>query len=885
MSFLSATLLLGTLAAGIPVALHLLARQPPRRVVFPAVAFLRQRLTTQSTRLRVRRWWLLALRVLALIVFAILLARPHIASATSGQWTTVGLLLTAAVGGLALASIAWVRGMTRGLAWSLLAAAVLLGGIGCFAAVRAVASGAGPVLQTQQPLAIAIVIDNSPSSAWQIDEEPAQTDADDQTQFDWSGSRLAVAISRSGEMINQLPAGSRIAIVDRSTSPVGFSLDASAAQSRLARLVPLPVPAPIAERIASAIELVRTSDLPAKQVVVISDMVAASWQENLPETSTRSPIATNKHEDVPVSLLNIHESVSLAAGDAASAAKSENIVPLVNAWISPPQVADVAPPAGVAIPIRFQIGVWSTPQGSNDSGAASGLQAPVTATVQMSLYERDPALPVVRDQKTVLPKLRSVDRASIELPGNANEDSGKEVLLSLPPLPRGTYHAVIELVGGDSFAWDNKRYVTIDLPTPPRVLIAGNERDETAVMAAAMTAPYVPDDAAASYRIETVEYRDLVAVDWKTFDLVVLLDPPLRYDAAQGQLVGSSDTISSSVLDQIASVVSRGGGLLISMGPSAEVIGVANRAKSSEDQPSSNPLLPPLVRSWRVPSPGTFWRVTASSHPVFNDLMRPASRPNWSDFRVRRYWQLADADTQTWEVIAQYATTADNQAAAHAAVLTRRLGSGRVAVTTTPLPALGSATRNWNDLFGAADAWPAFMTVRSLTAWLAGIDRRDLTVLAGQSVVLPLDRETAEPSPTVETLDEPSQPAVQLYAPDQNIGRSISISQSEVVIGDTETPGTYFLRGPQVWSGLSANLSPVWSNGETTNREVLQAWFGESGWSVVDDLDELSLSRGAGPASVVSLHGPLALLAVLVFLAEQLLSNRFYGATRQVETA
>jgi hypothetical protein len=828
---------------------------------------------------------LLALRVLALIVFAILLARPHISSATSGQWTTVGLLLTAAAGGLALASIAWVRGMTRGLAWSLLAAAVLLGGIGCMAAVRALASGTGPVLPTQQPLAIAIVIDNSPSLAWQIDEEPAQTDTDNQTRFDFSGSRLAVAISRGGELINQLPAGSRIAIVDRSTSPVGFSLDASAAQSRLARLVPLPVPAPIAERIASAIELVRTSDLPAKHVVVISDMVAASWQENLPATSARSPIAANKHEDVPVSLLNIHESVSLATGDAASAAKTENIVPLVNAWISPPQVADVAPPAGVAIPIRFQIGVWSTSLSSNNSGALAGPQSPVTATVQMSLYERDPALPVVRDQQIVLPKLRSVDRASIELAGNAVEDSGKEVLLSLPPLPRGTYHAVIELIGDDSFAWDNKRYVTIDLPTPPHVLIAGNDRNETAIMAAAMTAPHAPDDAAASYRIETVEYRDLVAVDWKTFNSVVLIDPPLRYDAAQEQLLGSSDTISSSVLDQIVSVVNNGGGLLISMGPSAEVVGVANREKSSEDQPSSSSLMPPMVRSWRVPSPGTFWRVTASSHPVFSDLMRPVSRPNWSDFRVRRYWQLADAETQTWEVIARYATAADNQIAAHAAVLTRRLGNGRVAVTTTPLPALGSTTRSWNELFGAADAWPAFMTVRNLMAWLAGIDRRDLTVLAGQSVVLPLDRGNSQPSPTNETLDDQAKPAVQLYAPDQNMGRSISISASEVVIGDTEIPGTYFLRGPDVWSGLSTNLSPAWSSGETTNRNVLQAWFGESGWSVVDTLDEISLSQGMGPTSVVSLHGPLALLAVLVFLAEQLLSNRFYGATRQVEAA
>ena len=65
MSFLSAGLLAGLVATGIPIALHLLARQQPRRVIFPATRFLKQSLDTHRDRLQVRRWWLLALRILA----------------------------------------------------------------------------------------------------------------------------------------------------------------------------------------------------------------------------------------------------------------------------------------------------------------------------------------------------------------------------------------------------------------------------------------------------------------------------------------------------------------------------------------------------------------------------------------------------------------------------------------------------------------------------------------------------------------------------------------------------------------------------------------------------------------------------------------------------
>ncbi len=918
MSFLSATLLLGTLAAGVPVVLHLLARQPPRRVVFPAVSFLKQRLTTQSSRLRVRRWWLLALRVLAIIAFAIVLARPHIDMAMSSQWITTGLLLLFGVGLLSLASMAFARGLAQSLVWSLLVAAILLGSIGGIMAVRALASGTRLNFEGSGPTAIAIVIDNSPSSAWRIDDDfvtasTVQTSNEDEELLnqqgqDLAGTRLAVALARAGELIEGLAGGSRVAIVDRSVSPAGFSLDPRAAQARLDRITPHAVPRPIDERIIAAVELVRTSDLPHRQVVVISDMAAPSWDENAPESSDHSSIAPAQHEGVPIRILNIHEDAEFneaVASDhtAPTIARAVRSAPLINPWISPPEVADVAPSPGTAIAIRLDVGVWNgSEMGSGaGSGAASGSEQALTATVQLRLYGHDPALPVIRDGKIVLPSLRTVDRASVELAG----DAGREVSLTLPPLARGTHHAVVELIGRDRFLWDNKRFITVELPAPPHVLMVGEHRDEASKMAFAMTAPHTPKDASASYRIETVSYRDLGTVDWNQFDLIMMIDPPVQFNARQQTIAGSSAGISTAIWNGIAGVVLRGGGLVIGLGPGAEVIGAGGeRSQGRGDASPVDALIPPLVRAWRVPSPGTYWQVTAQSHPIFSALMRPASMPNWSDFRIHRYWQVRDESDESdsaallasasqspppWDVIARYATSRDVPREGYPAVLTRRLGTGRIAVTTTPLPALGSKTRAWNDLFGAADAWPAFMSVRGLAAWAAGIDRSNTTILAGQAAVLdlglPANDSHSDPRLNGHARDElDEERTVELYAPGQSTGRSIPVTQSSVLVKDTDTPGTYFIRSPEVWSGISANLSSVWSDGKTTSLETLQNWFGEEGWSIANDPSELSLQTNERAKSAVSLHGPLMLVAVLVFLAEQILSNRFYGSLSAPES-
>src|SRR6184192_3005336 len=73
MSFVFPFLLGGLLLVGIPVLIHLIMRQKPKTLAFPAFRFLVQRHRTNLRKLRLRHLLLLALRILliAAVVFAV----------------------------------------------------------------------------------------------------------------------------------------------------------------------------------------------------------------------------------------------------------------------------------------------------------------------------------------------------------------------------------------------------------------------------------------------------------------------------------------------------------------------------------------------------------------------------------------------------------------------------------------------------------------------------------------------------------------------------------------------------------------------------------------------------------------------------------------------
>src|SRR5205814_7308876 len=75
-----ALLLAGAALVGLPILLHLIMKQEPKRLTFPAFRFLRQQLKTNQRKLRLRHFILLALRMLLIALFCLALYQPSFKS-------------------------------------------------------------------------------------------------------------------------------------------------------------------------------------------------------------------------------------------------------------------------------------------------------------------------------------------------------------------------------------------------------------------------------------------------------------------------------------------------------------------------------------------------------------------------------------------------------------------------------------------------------------------------------------------------------------------------------------------------------------------------------------------------------------------------------------
>ncbi|WP_372719664.1 BatA domain-containing protein [Novipirellula sp.] len=834
MTFLNATLMLGLAAAAVPIVLHFLSRREPKKVVFPSLRFLTQRYETNRSRLKIRRWWLLALRIAAIAAVAFALARPVIHQSLSLTWVTIGLVAAAGLGMLVLAGIAIARGFSPPLRYALtsiavltLLSAIIWGGV-------TYATGPRPATDSASPVAMAIVIDNSATSSW-------QTNSDDRMQRIESLAEWIVA---------RVPRSSRIAVIDRSTSPASFALDSASALSQIEQIEPLAVTQPITSRIAAAIGLVQSSDLAARAVIVISDLSESTWQQAIDDPSTRQLLETEP--TVNLTLVDLGEFTG------------------TNRFVSSLQVSDLTPPAATSVSVSARVGIAGD---VNQNGQS--------ITAELELYDSDPALPVIRDGMIQRPELRSVDRTSVRLSGSGTA----EVLLTVPPMQVGTHHGQIRLIGDDSIALDNVRYFSIEvLPSSP-VLIVSDSEEEARVLGQSITAPLVIDDPNAEYRVESIRYQDFAVVRLADFDAVMLLDPPNR----------------ALHNPQLAQYIERGGGVFVSLGPAAE--------PTSE----ASPTWPKLVRRWRVPEPGTFLQPLNQSHPLLAPLSNIAGGVPWNQFRIAQYWQV-ETRTQDKVKLRRLAQFAGTEHASIVEVANEDAETPRrVVIMTTPLPALADATRRWNELFSGTDAWPAFLLVRELADYLTERSAGLRDTLVGQPHTITLassDASAAATSIPVETAlssnkEADSQTAAakpagerltrryQLYPPGDtsSIPIDVDIDSQQFTVTNINSPGTYWVRGPGLHTGFSANIADNATRLARVDPESLVNSLGSEHVQLVTDREEIDL-RGDQDSQRVSLHSPAMLLALVVFLLEQILGNRFYrkrdsarSSTKQASTA
>jgi hypothetical protein len=81
LTFLTPLMLAGAVLVAAPIILHLVMRQQPKHLIFPALRFIRLRNDSNKRRLKLRHLVLLALRCGAIVFLALALARPSLQSA------------------------------------------------------------------------------------------------------------------------------------------------------------------------------------------------------------------------------------------------------------------------------------------------------------------------------------------------------------------------------------------------------------------------------------------------------------------------------------------------------------------------------------------------------------------------------------------------------------------------------------------------------------------------------------------------------------------------------------------------------------------------------------------------------------------------------------
>jgi len=402
LTFLFPWILAAGAAAAIPILIHLRMRQKPRLQIFPALRFLQKSLVFNTTRLRIRHWLLLAMRMAMLALLAALIARPVLpAFISASEWS--------------------------------------------------------------KPAALVVVLDTSASMGYRYQGD----------DYLGRGKRMAQ------QVIESLPAGSRVAVIDSDQPPASapFLGDKTLAAQRVADMRLSVGSRPLAGAINRAMELLKTQDMPRKELLVVTDMTSQAWAEN-PQT--------NQAEGVSFVVLDC------GGGDQANLA------------LGPVQVSSAYLPLGTQAVIRSDV-----------RSAQLAAEAPVR-------FEVDSA--GVLEQSIGLSKGSAAALAAAYRVMDAGEHTGQIVLSA-----------------DDALAIDNRRYFSFQAGPPPEALVVRQtggtaEADVTAEAIAYAIAPSAGALLGQWVQRTDVAIDELTSARLAEAPVVILPDVPALTDARWDQL-------------------------------------------------------------------------------------------------------------------------------------------------------------------------------------------------------------------------------------------------------------------------------------------------------------------------------------------------------------
>lgn len=477
MTFVNLSLLAGALFVAIPVVLHLLMRQRPKPMVFPALRFIQQRREANSRRLLIRHWILLALRCAAIGLLALALARPSVASAAIGNWVVVGLvaMLFCAVAGLTGAAL--VRKTSTPLTAGLGLATIALGiCLLWFTGTAWSSSGQSVLGDEEAPVAAVLAIDTSPRMLYRHQNQ----------------DRLTASQELATWLLKQLPADSEVAIVDSRPGGEAFSVDRAAASKSIERLKPVGSSRTMADVLRSAVSLAGTSDRPRKEVYLFTDLSRGSWPAN-----------------------------AAAEVNALLEQRSDVLVYVIDVGVERPQNLSLGD-----LKLSGQLLAQSGSLELETEVVSSGSSA--EKTVELVIEQPDPTLPVIRDGKVITPKAIRRGSESVKI-----DSGGSQVVrFAVRSLPAGVHQGQVRIVGDDGLDWDNVRYFTVEVQQAWPILVVAPPGVSTTYLTESLAPREYRENEQARFLCDVLSQDELEGHELAEYRAVCLVDPkPLTPDA------------------------------------------------------------------------------------------------------------------------------------------------------------------------------------------------------------------------------------------------------------------------------------------------------------------------------------------------------------------
>jgi Aerotolerance regulator N-terminal len=652
--------MIGSVGIAIPIVLHFMMRQKPKRLPFPAIRFLVPSHAKNRRDFRVRHWLLLALRCVLIAVLALAFARPTLKPDLASRGLLLGsmgglwLLLIAAsvlavlrnVGSLVISLLMGITGL-----WTLLLLIMTLGMLRV---------GTLQTADQEAPVAAVFLLDLSPRMDYLHDGQ----------------SRLDLAKSSMRKLLKQLPPGSEVAILTTLDSSAMFTASPQELEGQLTHLKSGFVSRSLSDSLPLAREILSAKTQERLELYIFSDLTQTAWNgETQPETET---------PDNPT-----------AKGNSVNEARNQPLESDADTKIST-YLVDV----GVPNATNIQIADLSL------SSALVAVASPIDLTVEVEaegrvpfedvrlellLEKPDSSRPVVMDGKALLPELVLRDSASIKLASS----NGKSVIqrFRLTGLEPGTHHGRVRLVSQDGLLCDNERYFTFEVGPPWRVLVIPGPGAEGTFLTDAL-APYASKALGkARFQCELGTVDRLETSNLGEYSAIALLDPP-PLQATQWQ--------------NLKDYVTEGHGLGIFLGRNATPVESFQESVPLELLPGK------LTRQWRSGGTPLYLAPRAFEHPILAPFRELQDSIPWEDFPIDRHWVFTDIVSSANPVL-RFGNDLP-------ALWERRVGLGRVITMATPISdALNIAGRPpWNRLPTGPDPWPHFVLMNTTMSALCG---------------------------------------------------------------------------------------------------------------------------------------------------------------------